>query len=307
MSARIPTVPLSFRYPAADGSHREITIHDWQESTRYILASVDGEPVSFRKDLMCPPVGGTLPWPAPAMPPLPGPAQRVVELCLDGFGDTLEHYLAQIDQRGYAVYRAGKGLRLDRARCTPGFLLRAGETKRLDYYICARPSLRTQTVRQLQAAGVLVQGAAQFLALLDHGVLPADEPEWPPSAVAIPAPRLDGDGNLEDWAFALGRWAFVPLGWRRSIESVSGEDLGWVQDEVPAYAFADATVFNLRAGGVSLQVESAVAGHKGWVVLKRYHSNCLHGRYRCRQWELAALLRDGDLSRLQPLAEEAVT
>lgn len=293
------TTPIAFDYLATQPA-TPICGQLLGHSAYYLVVEVDGIPRSYRRDLVA---GLDDIDPFVCTLPLPGNNKPLVELWLKGFSDQDKAaYIEQINQAGYPVYTAKpKG-----AYFAPGFLLRSSQAVNLTYAICADTSWRTKTVRDMQLDGVIVHGPEAFLAFLRDGTLAATEPAWPPSRVTVAPPQLDSDGHLKGWAFKLGSWAFGALCWMRVNEPVDESDAftGWARPEVPQYAFAEHTIVHSATGGFSFQIESAVAGYFGWVLVKHYIGNRLQGRLRCRQFEFVQTLQDGDMSRLQPLVSE---
>ena len=328
------TTPIAFDYLATQPA-TSVCGQLLGRSAYYLIVEVDGIPRSYRRDL----VAGRNDC-GPDACPLPRPTQNkpLLELWLKGFTKQDEAaYLDLISQMGYAVYRRAppKG-----SRFTPGFLLRQSQTKKLTYAICAAPVWRSKTVRNMQRRGIVVHGHDAFVEFLRTGVLSALEPVWSPTRVAIAPPKFSDDGMLSGWAFGLGSWALGALCWFRvappsappfvpetqvtvsakpQVAASQADDLsdeeketseesdawtGWARPEVPHYAFAEHTIVHSTTGGFSLQIESAVDGYYGWVLLKHYIGNRLQGRLRCRQFEFVQTLQDGEMSRLQPLVSE---
>lgn len=295
---------IQFLYPVADGQLQLFQLEEWDESSLYFFARIDGEVVSFRKDLaiyLSESERG-LERPFIRALPLPSPSNRLIELCLSGFEDAdLEKVKQAIVNTGFSLYTAKDKPNKD--ECQPGFLLRASATKYLQYFICAANSLRQATARDLKEKGIVVQGVEQFLAFLETGVLSPVEPAWKLARQPVDLPKLDSDGHFVDWSFLLGKWFYAALDIQLTQQA---DGRLWTQTEVPAYAFADSDVIHQRDDRITVQIVSAVPGYKGTVVLKKYEGNRLIGHYRCKQYSLVQMLKDGDMSLLQRIPEKDV-
>ncbi|WP_139167278.1 BRCT domain-containing protein [Chromobacterium sphagni] len=310
---------LEFLYPIAPDIQMRFSLLQWHEFGYYLSGVHDGEELFFRKDAATF-LGGCeqlLSSPFVAAPPLPSVQQRLIEIQIDGLAEDKnpEAYhalLAKVRDEGFAVYTAQD--KPSSKNCEPGFLLRTGVTKNLSYYFC-HPSispdrskinaLKARKHEDKNQAGedcsVIVQSTDAFIDFLKTGFLPVLEPYWKSRRIEVTAPFENSDGYLNGWAFLLGRWFYSAL----DLKSPSVAVPYWTQTEVPNFSFSDGDVLNCYDYSVTLQVESAMKGFHGVVVMKRFDGNRPAGYFRCQQHALVKTLQDGNLARLNPILNES--
>ncbi len=304
---------LQFLYPSDAGIALFILLRQWSEHDYYLSATHDGEERLFRKDAITFLADShqLLKKPFVPVPPLPNQDQRIVEVHVDGMSeDGLEELYEEVRRYGFGAYSTAD--KPDAKRGKPGFWFRAGVTLGLQYYLCAPAvvpgqdkvrSLKTRISERGKTAGqaspVIVQSLDAFLGMLKTGALSALEPEWRVPRKNITPPSEDEAGYFIGWAFQLGRWFHAAL----DIEPYRPS--GWTQSTSPNYQFSSGDVFNRHGYGVSLQVDSSLPGFHGVSVIKMFQGNQPAGYFRCKNYELALTLQDGDLSRLRKIQDES--